>query len=828
MKVNKRLALILKSLVGLLVTLLLIIGLLEYIDITFTSEKARRVLLEQIKTLTQRDVRIDDEVQITVSLFPQLRVERVHIKNLEGFGDEDFLAISDAKIQLALLPLLTGSFHLEVIAANHVTISLIQKKEGKYNWSFDHLIRTPETISKETEAVTKKKATIGRLTLGVFNLTDISIKYTDASYDMIIDTHLDQLLINLNNRSKPQAEITGSFQSYPYNITLEADELNKLTTGQAWTLYGSGDIADRKTTINASVQLKEDGIYGNTDVNVKKIDLGMLLEEFGISEGRHASADEAVITTEFRGSSLTEIYQQAEISLQLLKGNWILSSTNNDKPKEFVFNNVSLRTSWNKPVIFHLDGMLAGEILKIDFNTNRLVEFFDEIQTLDVDLKADVAGSNITAKGTMDLPIKTNRFQLKISLEGKDLEKLNKILDSELPPFNNYSLTGYISANEKGFIVKADDATIGDTHFNTVIVIDTSSIKPFWTINLNSPQLQIKDFEFAEAKTEKPAAETIKAALKKTGGESKQEPGYRLKQIVDDPKMHFDLNLKVEKVLAGESVLGGSSLKMKLRDGTLIIQDAELDLPRGKIISTVSFKVNNEQVTGALKLDIDKFESGVVARYFTQGSSDGGVISARVDLQLGGKNFTRLFDHASGKMDVALWPGNVRTKIFDVWANNLFLLILPEIRKKESRVNCVVALMDLEDGIMKEDFFGIDTTKVWMHGNINVDFANEYLVLSLYPRSKTARMFAVQAPIRVQGKFDDIGLITNPVDITAAYVSFITSPLHVPARRVFGDNVPDDASEICEQFYDREYVKKLKEKLQAEEQKEIDEWLDSD
>jgi hypothetical protein len=136
--------------------------------------------------------------------------------------------------------------------------------------------------------------------------------------------------------------------------------------------------------------------------------------------------------------------------------------------------------------------------------------------------------------------------------------------------------------------------------------------------------------------------------------------------------------------------------------------------------------------------------------------------------------------------------------------------------------------MDLNDGIMKEDLFLMDTTKVWMHGNINVNFIEESIRLSLYPRSKTARLFAVQAPIRAEGSFTDIRLNTNPVDITVAYLSFITSPLHVPARRVFGDKVPEDASEQCEQFFDREYAIKLKEKLEAEEQKEIDEFLDSD
>jgi len=576
------------------------------------------------------------------------------------------------------------------------------------------------------------------------------------------------------------------------------------------------------------VQLKEDAINGHIKVNVNKVNLGLLLENFGIIAGQDAATDEVVLIIKFQGTNSTELYQRAEIDLQLRKGSWNLSSSKVDHTKELSFSHLSLSTSWNMPIVLHLDGMFVDESIKLDFKVNELAEFFDEVKTLDVDLKVNVAGSHITAKGTINLPIKTNQFQLDISLKGQELEKLNKLIDSELPPFNNYNLTGKLLANERGYILKADDAVIGDTQFRTVIVVDTSSFKPFWSINLHSRQLQIKDFETDQWNVEKLDSANIKASMKQTSGISKEESGRRFKQIVQDPKMRFDLNLNVEKVLAGEYVIGKSRLGLKLRDNTLILEDAEFDVPGGKIKSTASFKVKNKQVTGTLKLDIDKFEYGAVARYFMPGSPQRGVVRARIDLKLGGKNFARLFDHASGKLDVALWPRNTQSNIFDVWATNLFLVILPEINKKESRLNCLVALMDLDDGIMTEDFFGIDTTKVWMHGNINVNFAEEYVRLSLYPRSKQARLFAWQAPIRAEGNFTDIGLTTNPVDLTVAYYSFITSPLHVPARWVFGDEVPGDASAICEQLYDREYMEKLKEKRKKSEQKEIDEWLDSD
>jgi hypothetical protein len=40
--------------------------------------------------------------------------------------------------------------------------------------------------------------------------------------------------------------------------------------------------------------------------------------------------------------------------------------------------------------------------------------------------------------------------------------------------------------------------------------------------------------------------------------------------------------------------------------------------------------------------------------------------------------------------------------------------------------------------------------------------------------------------------------------------------------------MPEDASAVCEKLYDREFVKQLKAKIEAEEQKEIEDWLDSD
>ncbi len=806
---------------------LLVQAVLVSMGVTFASDKARRILVQQIETITQREARIDGEVLITISLLPQLLVERIHVLNQQGFGEQDFVTISEARVRIPLIPLLSGNLHLEEITADHTQVNLIRKKDGSHNWSFAHLMQTKQTPAEGRQAA-PEAGVRRRISLDVFELTDITINFRDEAVDQPIVNHLSRLIVDLEDKTNPQAFITGNVQGYAYDLAFESDPLKMIALDRPWKMVGVGTAAARKIRIESVLRMTGQDIAADVEINVRDIDLGLLLEEIGIITGQDAASDNLKLKASFRGDDLSKFVQNADFQLQLERGYWRWRAIVNDETREIEFDKASLNASLEKPVELHLDGRLLDEAIRLDFVTNPLSDFLDKKNKLDVDLSVHVVGSDVSLKGVLDLPVTSRRFRLDMSLKGSDLENLNKILASELPPFNNYSVSGSVSSNERGLVLKADDATIGDTHFRGSVIIERGLFKPLWTINLDSRQLQIRDFEFADKRLDSLDAETTKASLQKPIGETGQEPGYRLKQIVDDPAAHVNLNVKAASVLAGDTALGGFSLKLKLLDDTLILEKAELDIPGGRIEGAASFRIENELITGSLQLDVEKFETGVVVNYFTQGTRQGGLISARVDLELGGNSFDRLLDQASGKLDVAVWPKNVSSNRFDLWATNLFLLILPEIRKKESRMNCLVALMDLEDGIMKEDFFGIDTTKVWMLGNINVNFPNEHLTLSLYPRSKTARLFAVQAPIRAEGSFDDIHLVTNPVDITAAYLSFITSPLHVPARWVFGDKVPEDASATCEKFFDREYVKRIAARVEAEEQKDIEEWLESD
>lgn len=819
---------VLRSLIIFTAILGVIVAALNFIDMSIKFNGANRVLIEHIKSHTGRDVRIDGELELTISFSPQLLVRHIHIADPDGFSKEDFITISNVRVGMSLIPLLSGQLYFSEISADQAKIKLTKKKDGSDNWSFVSTTQQAEAGDTQTAGLGSKSG-MGRLSLDEIQLSNVVIIYNDESTDQVIDTRLDRLFIDIENITKPYAEISGSIQGHAYKLTFESDAIDTLFSTEPWRLHGSGQIAGSQTVLESRLQLTGNEISGNIDIDINEVDLGLLLDTLGIISEQVAATDKISIKATIRGSDLAELYQQAEIKLQLGKGYWNLPSTVDDQKKVLLFSSASSFTSWHKPVVLNIDGMLAGETIKLELKTNRLYEFFDDVHKLDVNMASNIAEIDITANGTLDLPVEKQQFTLDISLKGKDLEKLNPVLDAEFPPFNNFSVSGKLIVNNKGFILKSANAMIGDTKLQTSVVVETTFVKPLWTINLNSPQIQLKDFAFNDWNIKPVDNANSKTSPLNDNVSPLLLPLRHLEDTVRSPEMHLNLNIKVDKLLSGEDKLGKARFQLHMRDDSFSIQNADIELPGGRIKSSLSLNTEDKTVNGHLKLDIDKLDYGITTRLFKSDSQVDGAISTRIDIKLGGKDFTRLLDNATGQFDIALWPKNTRpAKILNLWATNLYLILLPELKKKESKVNCLVGLMDIDNGIMKEKFFAIDTTKLWIYGNINVDFKLEQVKLSLFPQSKTARLFALQSPIRAHGSFQDMTLEINPVDLTLTYITFVTSPLHVPTRWIFADKPAEDGSAVCEQFFDREYVINLNKELKLKEEQAIKEMLDAD
>ena len=195
---------------------------------------------------------------------------------------------------------------------------------------------------------------------------------------------------------------------------------------------------------------------------------------------------------------------------------------------------------------------------------------------------------------------------------------------------------------------------------------------------------------------------------------------------------------------------------------------------------------------------VEKLDYGILARRIDPKSETGGVISVDVDLKTQGPDLKRVMDGANGHIDFGLWPQDLNAGIFELWAVNVISALMSEVDKDEaSTVNCVIVRFQVDQGVMQDRVVFADTTKMRVEGSADVDFRQRTLDVRAKPKAKKPEFFSLAVPVGLKGEFDDFGIKINPVVLTGKAISFVTSPLHVPLRRIFKKGEPADGAQAC-------------------------------
>ncbi len=97
----------------------------------------------------------------------------------------------------------------------------------------------------------------------------------------------------------------------------------------------------------------------------------------------------------------------------------------------------------------------------------------------------------------------------------------------------------------------------------------------------------------------------------------------------------------------------------------------------------------------------------------------------------------------------------------------------------------------------------MDTTKMSIEGKATINFKTRQLQLWAKPNAKKPEYFSLATPVKVSGKFDDFGIGISVIRLTGTVASFITSPVHVPLRRLFSSTRSADGKEVCRKAWDK-------------------------
>ncbi len=487
-----------------------------------------------------------------------------------------------------------------------------------------------------------------------------------------------------------------------------------------------------------------------------------------------------------------------------------------EAPHEFELTRLVGQAREGKPMALDFYGHLLQHPFQGRISLASLEEFLVESRTW-LEFELAIASTELTLAGELDAAKAEPSARMDLSVSGTSLDSLNHLSGLDLPPLKDYATTARLSLDDGQSSLDDFTLRIGSSEFKGSVSIVEKDRREQLVARVTASRLQLSDFGL-EAWSPEPgpdSGQNARTADEKTGA-TEDQAASPATEIADEltadtetltellspeflASRDMRLELEVDEVLDGEDLLGNGRLVAALESGRITLDPLTLGLPGGEFNLALSIKPGNEATDASLRVFASNFDFGLVVKRADPESDMGGHFSLDVDLKTRAASLAQLFENANGHFDFAAQPINLKAGIVDLWAVNLLSAIVTNSSKEPSQINCAIGRLALRDGILLPETFVIDTTQIRICGKGQADFHTREFAFSIAPRAKRPEFFSLATPFKMNGSFDNFNVGLDLPGLVGTSISFITSPLHVPLRRLgnTGD-IPADGNDICQ------------------------------
>lgn len=537
-------------------------------------------------------------------------------------------------------------------------------------------------------------------------------------------------------------------------------------------------------------------------VETREIDIGDLLDEFAVANGIDLSAGLLRLRLDLRGHTLGNILNLSSVAAEIREGEWALTDPGSGTKLPLELELGTLNIEPNSPISLVLEPRFNGEPVNVSVTMDRMKDReAGEDVSLDISVKYD--DNALSLKGTSPMPINIENTVLSMNLDGTNTGSLSTITGLEIPALGPYKLVGRFTMNQQGYYLEKLQAQIGESVLEGTATLKTNLAVPDFNVQLVSERVQINDF------TAPPEPDIPDQSAAEASDEIKSEPATESAETATDDGGHSQgfngkllamangsFNLKAKEVLSGQDWLGEGEVNFNLRDSNLDIDPVRVNLPGGRFDASMSIYPTDDLLDVRLNAMIDQFDYGILARRIKPETEMSGLIDLDISLESAIPHLDELLANANGSIDFVLLPEHFEAGVLDLWATGLIVALLPKMGSNVSLINCVIARFDIEDGLMKEKELYLDTSKLRAAGKGQINFKDQTISYLLKPQAKNAALFEVQAPIKIEGSFEDLGFGVQG-GIIGTSLRMVASTATVPIRILMGKDVPRDGSDIC-------------------------------
>jgi len=495
--------------------------------------------------------------------------------------------------------------------------------------------------------------------------------------------------------------------------------------------------------VNGQIQLlrRENVPAVSLEATVGKIDVGQTFKQLKMPEMFVGTADAVSFEASSTGETLRKILAQSTFAMQIKPADLSYTLEVINQKVDIQVRSAEIVARKDQP----LKGSFSGTVRGVDFNakvsTANLFEIREETESLPVKATIQTVDLKFKVEGFVNRPFEKKEFELQYELAGTEIAGLDPLFDFTVPLQGEFRARGRITRRGNRLTYK-EDLRIGKSDLRADITVLREPPRPQISGSIIASQIHLDDVDIFDVDEKATSTEDNNRVI----------PDYTLP--VDVFLMaDLDLDIKAERIRAQIGDLGKFVSKVSLKDGRF---KSSLNVTGFK-----GAKVNNEfELDAAADPPLAKIQSnakGLNFGYLLNSMNLSDLVKGQIDLHidLSGAGATRysFLGNAAGRITIIGGPGQITGRRIDLWAADLIPTMLSTGWQRDdvTETNCIVAHIELKEGLAEIEDLLLDTQRITIAGSGILNLKTEEIDVIIAPRPKRASLVSLANPVRIQG-----------------------------------------------------------------------------
>jgi uncharacterized protein involved in outer membrane biogenesis len=298
-------------------------------------------------------------------------------------------------------------------------------------------------------------------------------------------------------------------------------------------------------------------------------DLGGLLRRLRVTRDVDARIGLLRLHVDLRERRLGDLLEHSSFVANVEAGTFEVRDTNTRAALRMAVAAGEVRADAGAPVTASIVGTAGATPVTLEAAAGRLREFFEPGERLPFSLTAETPAARLAISGTA-APQRDPGVALSLALTGDRLSGLDDLLETSLPPWGPYALTGRLRLTKPGYEVDALRLVLGESVLDGTGSLDTSRARPRLDVSLAAERIQLGDFPLAGWSPFAPPAGpteplTVEAARRAVAGGARNVHALFSRERLERGDGRLDVAVK--QVLSGKDELGRGRLGLTVADG---------------------------------------------------------------------------------------------------------------------------------------------------------------------------------------------------------------------------------------------------------------------